>query len=565
MIFKKIKVYYLFFILAIGGSFMAQGKSNNTLSEKPETQQSDSTEIYANPKLVVGIVVDQMRYDYITRFWDRYEEDGFKRLINQGYTMKNAHYNYVPTFTAPGHTSIWTGTSPRYHGVIGNSFFDKTTGKKVVPVQNDSVNPVGTDSKIGKRSPKKLLATTLGDQNRLATQFQGKTVGVALKDRASILPAGRSANGAYWFDGDKGHFITSTYYMDKLPQWVNKFNSSGKADEYLTTWETLYPIDTYTESGPDKNNFEGSLDGQTTFPYDLKKLAEDKYSYGVLTRTAYGNNLTTDFAIAAVKGEELGKDDITDILTVSYSSPDYIGHRFGVNSKEAQDNYLRLDQEIAKLLKELDEQVGKGNYTVFLTADHGAVNVPAYLQSKKIRAGYFNTSKMRKSLRKLTEDLYGIKGLIANISNRQIFFDYAKLEKQEIEINDIAEEIKNYLINYPEIAEVYTRAMIESSGFSGKIASRVKNGFNPKRSGDVVYELNPGFISYGKTGSQHGSAYSYDTHIPMIFYGNGINKGQTTKPAEIVDITPTIAALLGISFPNAATGQVLNEVIDTQE
>lgn len=550
-------------LLLVSIFLLAQCKPGEVVASVIEKPQKDSIEIKSSPKLVVGIVVDQMRYDYLPRFWDRYGDDGFKRLIGEGFLFKNAHYNYVPTFTAPGHTSIWTGTSPRYHGVIGNSFYDKTTGQKVVPVHNDSVSPVGTEDEIGKRSPKKLLATTLGDQNRLATQFKGKTIGVALKDRASILPAGHAANGAYWFSGgEEGRFITSTYYMNELPKWVEDFNNSGKAGEYLKTWETLYPIESYIESGPDKNDFEGNLMGQTTFPYDLKKLSEEKYGYGVLTRTAYGNNLTTDFALAAVDGEELGKDEFTDILAISYSSPDYIGHRFGVNSKEAQDNYLRLDKEIARLLKGLDEKVGKGNYTVFLTADHGAVHVPAYLQSKKIKAGYFNTSQMRKDLRKLIEDKYGDEKLLADVSNRQIFFDYEKLEEMEIELSEIADFVRHYLVNYEKIAEVFTRDMIEDSGFTSKIAARVKNGFNPKRSGDVIYELQPGVISYGRTGSQHGSAYSYDTHIPMIFYGNGINYGQTIKPVEIVDIAPTIAALLGIAFPSAATGTVLYEAIE---
>lgn len=545
----------LILFVVIGVLFLTQCKSPDSSSDG---------EIYSKPKLVVGIVVDQMRYDYITRFWDRYDEGGLKRLIGKGYNFKNAHYNYVPTYTAPGHSSIWTGTSPRYHGVIGNSFYDRRSGRRIVPVVNDSVEPLGTESSAGKRSPKQLLASTVGDQNRLATQFRGKTIGVALKDRASILPAGHSANAAYWFRGkDEGNFISSTYYMEALPDWVNDFNTSGKTDEYIKTWETLEPIETYKESGKDANNFEQSLDGETTFPYDLKQLKDDKYGYGILTRTVYGNNLTTDFALAAIDGEGLGQDDDTDILTISYSSPDYIGHRFGVNSKEAQDNYLRLDKEIKRLLEELDERVGKGNYTVFLTADHGAIQVPAYLQSKKIKAGYFDTGKMRKKLEEALKEHFEREDIIADISNRQVFLNYKLLDKKELERVEVEKYIKSFMMGYPKIAQVYTREMIEGSSFTGKVAKRVKNGFNPKRSGDVVYELEPGVLGTKSTkGTSHGSAYNYDTHIPIIFYGKGINKGQTTKEVEIVDIAPTISALLGISFPNAATGKVLYEVID---
>lgn len=559
---KKLSLV-LFFIF--GFSVFTHCKSSDAIDKKTRQVNSVSTSISikAKPKLVVGIIIDQMRYDYLTRFWDRYEAGGFKRLISEGYNLKNAHYNYVPTFTAPGHASIWTGTTPRYHGVIGNSYYDKVGGKRVAPVANDSVLPIGTKSSVGKRSPKMLLASTVGDENRLATQFRGKTIGVALKDRASILSAGHSANAAYWFHGkDEGNFITSSYYMNELPAWVEDFNTSRKIDNYLKTWTTLYPISTYKESGEDSNDFEGNLNGKTSFPYDIKKLSEGKYGYDILTRVTFGNNLTTDFVLAAIDGEDLGQDDDTDFLTISYSSPDYIGHRFGVNSKEAQDNYLRLDQEIKRLLEELDKKVGEGNYTVFLTADHGGVNVPAYLESKKLKAGYFNTSDMRNDLIKFVKEKYASDDLIANISNRQVFFDYNALAKKKIERVELENVVKQFLINYPKIAQVYTRESIENSSQDGLVASRVRKGFNSKRSGDVVYELNPAVISYSRTGSQHGSAYKYDTHVPMIFYGTGINKGQSTKRADIVDIAPTISALLGISFPNAATGEVLYEVID---
>lgn len=543
-------------------------KNDNETKGKKESKVSSSSNVYTKPKLVVGIVVDQMRYDYISRFWDKYEDDGFKRLISEGYNFKNAHYNYVPTYTAPGHTSIYTGTSPRYHGIIGNSFYDKFSGKKVSNATDNSVSPVGTESKAGKSSPKKLLATTFGDENRLATQFRGKTIGVSIKDRAAIMPAGHAANAAYWFHGkDEGSFITSSYYMDELPNWVKQFNESSVVEDYMKEWNTLMPIEEYTESGPDDSGFEHGFKGNraATFPYDLKKLSEDNKGYDILISTPYGNNITTDFALAAIDGENLGQDSITDVLTVSYSSPDKIGHNFGVNSKEVQDNYLRLDRDIAKLLNELDEKVGEGNYTVFLTADHAGVDVPAYLKSKNIAAGYFKNKDLRNDLQELLESEYGSSDLVANISNRQVFFDYKKLEEEEIDLNEISDKVKHFLINYPKIAQVYTREMIEGSGYStGMIGRRVRNGFNPKRSGDVVFELEPATISShikGK-GTTHGSAYKYDTHIPMIFYGQGINQGQTTKETEIVDIAPTISALLGISFPNAATGKVLYEAID---
>lgn len=528
--------------------------------------RNDSVQIYTSPKLVVGIVVDQMRYDYLTRFWDRYGEDGFKRLVSGGYLLKNTHYNYVPTFTAPGHSSIYTGTSPRYHGIISNSWYNKNNGHYDYCVADSTVTPVGTESSAGKMSPQQLLATTVTDQNRLATQFRGKTIGIALKDRAAILPAGHAANAAYWFHGNKkeGRFITSSYYREKLPRWVKKFNTSGKAKSYLKKWNTLYPISTYKESGEDLNDFEGKFKGkdEATFPYDLEELSEKHYGYGMIFSTPFGNNLTTDFALASIDGEDLGQDADTDFLTISYSSPDYIGHKFGVNSKETEDNYLRLDKQIARLLKALDQKVGKGNYTVFLTADHGGINVPAYLKSKKINAGYFSHSKLRKNLKDYVEKTYKTKNVIAKIKHQRVFFDKAVLKENDIDFDEITRATQDFLMEYPKIAQVYTREMLEGSSFTGMVAKRIKNGYNPKRSGDVIYSLQPGYISYSRHGSQHGSAYKYDTHVPLIFYGKGINKGQTTKKAKTVDIAPTISALLGIAFPNAATGEVLYEVID---
>lgn len=557
-----------FFIGVLGLTLMLVScavKSPQNSENKIIPQVSNpATTIKTQPKLVVGIVVDQMRYDYLTRFWGRYGEEGFKRLIKDGYHLKNAHYNYMPTYTAPGHASIYTGSTPRYHGIISNSFYDKQLKKTIVPVVNDSVSSLGTATDAGQRSPKYLLASTFGDENRIATQFKGKTIGISLKDRGSVLPAGHAANAAYWFNGTKeeGRFISSTYYMDELPKWVKDFNSSELIDSYLTTWETLYPIETYVESGPDSTAFEGDLNGRKTFPYNLKKLKEDEYGYGIFTYTPFGNSITTDFAIAAIDGEDLGADEITDILTISYSSTDYIGHHFGVNSKEIQDTYLRLDMELARLLNALDEKVGKDDYTLFLTADHAGVHVPSFLQSEKIAGGYFSTKELRADLKKHLQKKFNNENLMANLSNFQVFIDYEEAEKAKIDLETLEKEIHFFLMNYPGIAQVYTRTMIENAAYDGMISGRVKKGFHPKRSGDVAYVLEPSVMSYYNYGSSHGSPYAYDTHVPMIFYGKGINQGQSSVLVEITDIAPTISTLLGIGFPSASVGKVLTEVID---
>ncbi len=515
------------------------------------------------PRLVVGVVVDQMRYDYLSRFWDKFGDDGFRRLVTQGFNFKNNHFNYMPTYTGPGHASVYTGTTPRNHGIIGNDWYNKFEEKEVYCAGDPGVQPVGTSSSAGQMSPHRMISTTVADENRLFTQFKGKTIGIALKDRGAVLPAGHTANAAYWFHGyNEGKWITSSFYMESLPAWVEKFNSSGKAASYLKIWNTLQDISTYTESGPDQTTFEGGFSGVTTFPYNLKELATAGREYELVKITPYGNSLTTDFAIAALEGEKLGQDEFTDFLTVSYSSTDYVGHNFGVNSKEVQDTYLRLDQDLARLMKDLDQKVGKGNYTLFLTSDHGGVDVPSYLTSVKIPAGYFETVKFEADLNSFLKEKFQKDNLIENISNMQIFFNYDSLLENDIEPEYLEQVISHYLLQYPQINNVFTRTQLQSGSFSTGISELVQNGFNQKRSGDVIAVLKPAIISYSKTGSTHGSGFSYDTHAPLIFFGKGITAGSTTSYSEIVDIAPTISALLGISFPNSATGRPLFEMLD---
>ena len=520
------------------------------------------------PKLVVGIVVDQMRYDYLTRFWDRFGEDGFKKLVNEGYNFKNNHFNYVPTYTGPGHASVYTGTSPMNHGIIGNGWYDKFIHESVYCAGDDSVEPVGTEDDAGKMSPHRMKTTTVSDENRLHTQMRGKTIGVSIKDRGSILPAGHTANAAYWFHGDdEGKWITSSYYMEELPQWVKDFNDSDKVEAYLKPWNTLYDIETYKESGSDKNNFEGGFRGKedATFPYDLAELSKENGGFDIIENSAYGNDITLEFALAAIEAEELGQDVDTDFLTLSFSSTDKIGHNFGVNSKEIQDTYLRLDKNIAQLLEELNEQVGEGNYTIFLSADHGGGDVPAYLDSVNIPAGYFESDEFREELEQFVSEEFDEDELIESVYNNQIFFNYEVMEEAGISSSELQSKMAHYILQLDQIDKVYTRDQLSSGSFVSGAGVAIQNGFNQKRSGDVVYVLDPATIVYSRTGSTHGSGLMYDTHAPLIFYGNGVKKGSTTQRTEIVDIAPTLSALLGISFPSGTTGKPLYMMLDAEE
>ncbi len=321
----------------------------------------------ARPKLIVGIVVDQMRWDFLYRYYDRYSKGGFKRLMNDGFNCENTFIPYTPTVTAAGHTCIYTGSVPAIHGVVGNGWYDYTEKRDVYCSEDKSVQTVGATNDNGKMSPKNMLTTTICDELKLATNFRSKVIGVAIKDRGAILPAGHSADAAYWYDSKTGSFISSTYYFNELPKWTQDFNASNKTNSYYEkNWNTLYPINTYLQSDVDTNNYESTVlgDNQKGFPYDLKRFI-DKKDFGKIRSTPYGNSLTFDFAKAALINEQLGKDSITDFLAVSFSSTDYIGHAFGPNSVEIEDTYLRLDKDLEAFLIFLDNQVGKNNYTFF--------------------------------------------------------------------------------------------------------------------------------------------------------------------------------------------------------
>ncbi|WP_459211027.1 alkaline phosphatase PafA [Aquimarina rhabdastrellae] len=537
-----------------------------TLTIQCKAQQAPLTTVNTDvPKLVVGVVVDQMRYDYLTRFYDRFGDEGFKRMMNEGFNCKNNHFNYIPTYTGPGHASVYTGTTPQIHGVISNTWYDKFKDEEVYCASDNNVNPIGTEDRAGKMSPHRLKTMTVADQNRLHTQMRGKTIGISLKDRGAILPAGHTANAAYWFLGkNEGKWITSSHYMKKLPKWVSNFNTSKKADSYLKEWNTLYDIKTYKESGTDSNTFEGGFEGKetATFPYDLKKLKDKNKGYSIIKSTPYGNSLTADFALAAVDGEDLGKDTDTDFLTVSFSSTDYVGHNFGVNSKELEDTYLRLDQDLARLLTGLDAKVGKGNYTVFLTADHGAVHVPAYLKSVKIPAGYINIDDLKAKVNNYVKETFGEEKLIKKILNNQVFFNYEILAEKKIDHEKLQNVVSHFLLQQEKVSYTFTREQLETGNYTIGLPYLIQKGFNQKRSGDVIFVFDPAVIySFYETGTTHGSGMNYDTHVPLLFYGNGIKKGGTVTKTKITDIAPTISALLGISFPNGATGDVLPFVL----
>jgi predicted AlkP superfamily pyrophosphatase or phosphodiesterase len=523
------------------------------------------------PRLVVGIVVDQMRQEYLYRFYDKYGSGGFKRLMNDGFMLKNAHYNYAPTVTGPGHASVYTGTTPAVHGIIGNEYYDKA-GKTMVNCVEDSLyKPVGNNAANGRLSPSRLMTSTITDELKLFTQKRAKVIGISIKDRGAILPAGHMADGAYWYDSKSGRFISSTYYMTKLPEWLNTFNAQNLVEKYLAQdWETLLPIDRYTESGPDDSPYERKFAGKDrpTFPYKLSQLRGQNENHGLLTSTPFSNDYLTELAFATLTGEQLGKDATTDFLCVSYSAPDAIGHAVGPNAVEVEDTYLRLDRNIEELLRRLDKEVGARNYTVFLTADHAVADVPQYLKDNKLPAGYFSNAYLKAKLDEFLSGYYPGKSFIENISNHQIFLNHNAFASDPrasgMELYLVTELIGKYLMSMEGVANYYTEATLRQGNFGEDgIKGKIIRGYHAKRSGDIVFILDSGWTEAGSIqGTTHGSGYTYDTHVPILFYGNGIKKGSSVQLHSITDIAPTIAVLLKIKFPSGATGNPVQEILD---
>ncbi len=516
------------------------------------------------PKLVVGLVVDQMRWDYLYRFYNKYGNDGFKRLLSTGYSLNNVHIPYVPTVTALGHTCIYTGSVPAIHGIAGNDWTDKETGKNVYCTTDESVKPVGTNNtKVGSHSPKNLWSTTITDELRMATNFQGKVIGISLKDRASILPAGHTPNGAFWFDDSTGDFITSSWYMNDLPQWVKTFNAQKMPEKLVANgWNTLLPIDQYTESSPDNSSWEGLLGSAKTpvFPYS-NLTADYKDKKDNIRYTPFGNTLTLKLAEAAVDGEKLGGDDVVDMLAVNLASTDYAGHKFGPNSIEVEDVYLRLDQDLAQFFNYLDSKVGKGQYTVFLSADHGGAHSVGFLQEHKITTGFFGDG-MEKNINDKLKEKFGVDKLINAIDNYQIYFDRKLLKENKLDLDAVRDFTIQEIENDPNDLYAVSVTKVQESTIPEPIKQRIINGINRQRSGDIQLISHDSMLPpYSKTGTTHSVWNSYDAHIPLIFMGWGIQHGESNKAYFMTDIAPTVSSLLKIQFPSGNVGNPITEVI----
>jgi predicted AlkP superfamily pyrophosphatase or phosphodiesterase len=513
------------------------------------------------PKLVVGIVVDQMCYDYLYRFYPNFSNGGFKRMMTKGSNIRNVTYNYVPTFTGPGHASIYTGTTPSNHGIVGNDWYIREKNQEVNCVADSTVLSVGTSSSDGLASPHFLKANTITDQLKL-TYPTAKVIGCSIKDRGAILPAGHIANGAYWYDYETGNFVSSSHYMNQLPSWVVDFRLNNPLSNYLSkSWNLSFPEMKYQHA--DNQIYEQSIFGKTipTFPYDLTKFsASEQINYFTIMPAA--NTYLTDFAISSIKGEDLGTDETTDILTISFSTPDICGHSFGPYSIEIEDMYYKLDKEIQRLFLALDSEIGKNEYVVFLTADHAVVPVPQMLNDLKLPGGYLFTNEKYASLKEKGRNKFGFE-TIAQINDNNVYLTNECRENPLF--GEVVAFIQKEIMSWDEVKAVYTAKELLSSQ-SDALAQMVANGFDFKRSGDLIFTMNPGYLTKSselseKKGTSHGSAYNYDTHVPVLFYGKNIGRQDVFTPYQITDISATLVHILNLQRPNAMTGKPILELL----
>lgn len=540
------------------------------------------------PRLVLLIVVDQFRYDFLDRFGDLFAANGLRRLLREGASWTQSNYDHVPTYTAPGHATMMTGAFPAESGIIGNEWFDRATGFRVSSVSDPSTKLLGDNPNANGSSPHRLIGSTVGDELRLVTNGRSKVIGISVKDRSAILPAGRNANAAYWFSVATGNMVSSTYYFKELPAWVAAFNNGRPADKYFgAKWERLLPENEYVKRvGPDNPAWEnvGNASGDTnSFPHTItgNAASPSRPFYIALDYSPFSNDLLLSFAQQAIINEQLGQDEDTDVLTISLSANDYVGHRFGPYSHEAMDITLRTDQQIATLLEFVQTRVGLANTLIAFTADHGVSPIPEHAAALGLGGARLKPLDLFATINKAISERYNPQGKSPDPSadyllkysegatmreqfvNGNLYFNYDALRRDGVSVEEFSQVVVAAALTFPGVARCFSRVQLLRGGASitDPIERRVLHGFYPARSGDIVILAEPFKYLGGEIPATHGSAYSYDTHVPMILMGQGVTAGRYFEAATPADIAPTLSALLRITPPTNATGRVLVEAL----
>lgn len=520
------------------------------------------------PRLVIGIVVEELNYDQLENFRDKFCETGIKKLINEGTYFKNASFEYMLTQSAPGHATISTGAEPSFHGITSDDWYVPLKNELINCTKDLSVNSVGGSFESGLHSPVNLLVSTFSDELQMSTGRKSKVFGVGLRESSAIFSAGHAANAAYWFDNITGTWMSSTYYVNALPIWVNDFNAMKYSDGYLnTTWTLFRPASDYADCLPDSNSFETGFNNRNYFPYDLKKLRSKsttgtRNDYSLIREIPFGNTLTADFAIKLIQNEHLGKDDVTDYLSVCFSATDYIGHRFGPSSVEMGDAILRLDDDVRRLLTYVNDSIGKKNVLVYFTAAHGISEIPAVLEQNRIPSGYFKQNQALQLLRSYLNVVYGEGDWVKGYSERQIFLNRTLIEDARLSLDDVQKKVARFLVQFTGVEAAYPYSAFEANDFGTGNLKRIINNFSPQRSGDVIVTLNPGWVEKdGDFVTNHNSPYEYDSHVPLIWYGWTVNRATVTRHVNMTDIAATLSTLCKVPYPNACTGEPMFELL----
>lgn len=529
------------------------------LTNQTATAQKRKTIPSDKPLLIIGIVVEDMRYDYIHRYWDNFSEGGFRRLIGEGSLCRNANYNYMLTQTSPGFATIATGCEPIVHGIVSDSWYVQLQESNISSITDTKEHCIGAKLDKAQYSPRNLLTTTFTDEMKLFNNNRSKVLAVSLNPTSSILAAGHMGDAAYWFDETTGLWLTSSYYVDSLPLWVNDFNNKKFPDMYLEKdWLPLLPIDKYragAEKGKSKNT---GFTEDNVLGKKISSLLRKTKQYSSLKATPHGNSLTKDFCVNTIINENLGQDEFTDYLSIAFSASADVSHACGPNSIELEDLYLRLDKDLEHFLQFIDENIGKNNVLIYLTSDHGTSYNPTLLQHNNIPAGTFNSDRAIMLLGTYLNAIYDKGKWVTAYHNNQIYLNHSLIESASINPSDFEDAVCNFMLQFSGVANAVSASTLKSTTFTNGTLAKMQNSFNPKRSGDVIISLEPGWIEQENgVVSASNSGYNYDTHVPLIWYGWKIKRSRINQDVDMRDIAPTIANFLDIPFPNGTTGSVI--------
>ncbi|MBN2485057.1 MAG: alkaline phosphatase family protein [Bacteroidales bacterium] len=514
------------------------------------------------PKLIVTITVTQFRHDYISRFWDKFSDDGFRRLVNRGTYCRNTNYNYLISDKGVGTATIVTGTNPSRHGIVGENWYNDLKGQVVTSIFDQSAKTIGGPFDAGQYSPQQLLSTTFADELNLSNNFKSKVISVSLEPVSAVISGGHTAKAAYWFEVQGGNFITSSFYADSLPLWVVDFNNRRFPDIYMEkTWSTMLPLAEYTESLPDQNPYEQGYKNSVVFPYEIKDIAKiykKREEYSILKTTPFGDNLVKDFAIQAIVNENLGAGPHTDVLFLNFTALEEIGNMFGQLSVEVEDAVLRLDRELAHFFSFIESTVGIENTLVVFVAEHGLNHKPEYLEAHKIPSGYFNSASAISLLSSYMNNIYGKGDWIKQYHAQQIYLNRTLIESAKLSLSSVQENVANLMLQFQGVQNTITSTALTNTSYVNGVFRKIQNGYNQKRSGDVLIHLADGYVE------KHGKnivSFGTDTRVPLVFYGWKIGRKTITRPVDLTDIAPTISVLLDISYPNSSSGVPVSEII----